>query len=93
MKLNLYALYNKKTGQYNSPVAVPYEKDAMLEHLQAQYEMAEGLEKTLLSESDLFFVGTYDTKNAHIDACNDFVGIIHIGGIKDECSKECEKSV
>lgn len=91
MILNLYVLFNKKTGQYNAPVAVPYDKEAMLEHLQAQYEMAEGLEKTLLSESDLYYIGTFNTKNAHIENTNDFVGVIVLGGIADECDSEASK--
>lgn len=82
MILNGFCLYNRKTGQYNTPTYVPYSIEQFIEHVECQVKLATGIDATLLNESDVYYVGTFDTKTCEATFSKEF--ILALGGTSND---------
>lgn len=58
---NCYAYYNRLTGQYEMPRALPYDKQDVIEDLIASIKANKG-DLDYLLEHDFYYMGTFDTK-------------------------------
>lgn len=65
MILNTYAYFNRLTGQYEMPRALPYDKKDIVESIYVAIKSNKGKLDDLL-ECDLYFMGTFDTKTGLI---------------------------
>ena len=57
-----YAYYNRLTGQYEMPRAVPFEKEAAVESLTDFLKTSKADDVAELLECDFYYCGTFDTK-------------------------------
>ena len=61
MIMKCYCYFNRLTGQYEMPRALPYDKEFMVENVVSYIKLEKGKADNLL-ECDLYYFGTFDTK-------------------------------
>lgn len=73
MKLYLYSLKNRLSGQFERPVAEVYEPKVYPEYLGQSLALAEVEVLTRYKEYDVYCLGILDTKTGHITSNVDFL--------------------